>query len=93
MTDEIMTQHPEGKQGVNISRDKYDLVREAILEAFKDGSDLTFGGLSERVETILEGRFEGSIMWYLTTIKLDLEARGEIERVNNGSPQRMRATK
>jgi hypothetical protein len=31
-----------------------------------------------------------SVMWYVTTVALDLEARGEIERVPGSKPQRPR---
>ena len=33
MEEKILTRHPAGKQGVNISRPKYHTVREAIIEA------------------------------------------------------------
>jgi len=33
MDDKIQTLHPEGKQGVNISRAKYDMIHHAILDA------------------------------------------------------------
>ena len=34
MEEKILTQHPEsGKSGVNISRQKYDVMREAILDS------------------------------------------------------------
>lgn len=51
---------------------------------------MTFKALMEDVEAKLAGRFEGSIPWYVTTVKLDLEARGEIERIRQSSPQRLR---
>ena len=86
----IMTQHPEGKQGVNISRAKYEAVREAILAALAEQEPQTFRGLQAAVEERLRGGFEGSIGWYYTTVKLDLEARGEIERVPGASPQELR---
>ena len=38
----------------------------------------------------LDGNFDGSIGWYVTTVKLDLEARGVIERVPNVTPQQLR---
>jgi hypothetical protein len=34
--------------------------------------------LNKAVSQTLEGKFEGSIGWYYTTVKLDLEARGVI---------------
>jgi hypothetical protein len=33
--------------------------------------------------------FEGSIPWYVTTVKLDLEARGVIERVPGPGEQKL----
>lgn len=87
----IMTLHPEeGKQGVNIDRDKYDLMREEIVAALKAEPEQTFSGLNQVVGERLDGRFDGSIGWYYTTVKLDLEARGIIERIPNSSPQRLR---
>ena len=32
----------------------------------------------------------GSISWYTTTVKLNLETRGEIERIGGPKPQRLR---
>jgi hypothetical protein len=44
-------------------------------------------------EHMLMGKLEGSISWYATMVKLDLEARGEIERIPGSSPQRIRLTR
>ena len=91
MEDKILTRHPDlGKSGVNISRQKYDLMREAVLESIRAHGEITFKGLTEDVKQRLVGRFEGSIPWYVTTVKLDLEARGEIERVPKSRPQQLR---
>jgi hypothetical protein len=43
--------------------------------------------LSRAVEKEVNGNFEGSVMWYVTTVKLDMEARGEIKRVPKSRPQ------
>jgi len=43
--------------------------------------------LSRAVEKEVNGSFDGSVMWYVTTVKLDLEARGQIKRVPNSRPQ------
>jgi hypothetical protein len=90
MEDKLMTLHPEGKSGVNISREKYDVMRDAILESVGSHDEITFKELTEDVRQRLEGSFEGSISWYVTSVKLDLEARGQIKRVANRSPQRLR---
>ena len=86
----ILTLHPkESKSGVNINRQKYDLMREAIVETLREEGQLTFQQLREVLEGRLEGQFEGSIGWYYTTVKLDLEARGIVKRVGYGSPQHL----
>ncbi len=91
--DKILTRHPDaGKSGVRISKVKYDAVREAILDAIRASGEITFTGLTEAVGKVLTGRFDGSVSWYVTTVKLDLEARGVIERVPKSKPQRIRLT-
>jgi hypothetical protein len=91
MEERIMTMHPqEGKRGVNISRNKYDAVRTVIIDALTNENIMTFGKLNQAVHQELEGKFDGSISWYFTTVKLDLEARGTIERVGKSSPQQIR---
>ena len=51
---------------------------------------MTFAELGRRVAGQLGPEFEGSPMWYFTTVKLDLEARGLLERVPGPGVQRMR---
>jgi hypothetical protein len=87
MRDKIRTLHPEKKQGVNISREKYDVIRKAILCVLETHKEITFMNLSRAVEREVKGKFEGSVTWYVTTVKLDLEARGEIKRVPHSRPQ------
>ncbi len=89
MTERIMTLHPQGKKGVNIDQDKYNTMRQAILDAVQDHGEITFKELTEDVRCRLEGNFDGSINWYVTTVKLDLEARGVIQRIPGSSPQRL----
>lgn len=87
MRDKIRTLHPEKKQGVNISREKYEIIRKAILCVLETQKEITFMNLSRAVEREVKGKFEGSVTWYVTTVKLDLEARGEIKRVPHSRPQ------
>jgi hypothetical protein len=89
--EKILTLHPEeGKRGVNISRTKYEMIQQAILDAVRSQGTITFQGLVSLVDYNLRNRFEGSIPWYVTTVKLDLEARGVIERVPGPGEQKLR---
>lgn len=90
MKDTIRTLHPEKKQGVKISREKYEIIRKAILCVLETQKEITFMNLSRAVEKEVNGNFEGSVTWYVTTVKLDLEARGQIKRVTNSRPQLVR---
>jgi hypothetical protein len=74
---------------VNISRTKYEMIRQAILDAVRSQGIITYQGLVSLVDYNLRNRFEGSIPWYVTTVKLDLEARGEIERVQGPGEQKL----
>lgn len=89
MDDRIRTLHPAGKQGVRIERAKYETVRETLLAALREHGELTFAALTEEATERLAGRFEGSVPWYVTTVKLDLEARGLVRRVPGASPQKL----
>jgi DNA-binding Lrp family transcriptional regulator len=87
----VLTKHPDlGKQGVRISKAKYDLIRRTILDLLRANGEITFTQLANAVNERLEGKFDGSISWYVITVKLDLEARNVIERVPKSKPQRLR---
>jgi len=87
MKETIRTLHPEKKQGVNISKEKYEIIRKSILSTLRQHKEMTFMKLSRAVEKDLRGKFDGSVNWYVTTVKLDLEARGNVKRVPNSRPQ------
>ena len=93
MKDTIKTLHPEKKQGVKISREKYELIRKTMMTVLRANKEITFMKLSRAVEKEVRGKFDGSVLWYVTTVKLDLEARGEIKRVPNSRPQLVRLVK
>ena len=84
----ILTRHPLGKRGRNISRQKYDSMKKAILSALR-GKELTHTELFGRLKKSLKGRFSGNISWYAETVKLDLEARKVIRRTAS-KPQKYR---
>jgi uncharacterized protein DUF6958 len=87
MIETIRTLHPDKKQGVKISKEKYEIIRKAIFCVMQTQKEITFMNLSRAVEKEVNGNFEGSVTWYVTTVKLDLEARGQIKRVPNSRPQ------
>ena len=90
----LMTRNVTGAGGTRIRRDMYDLFRRAILAACpRAKKGIAFRDLVAKVAERL-GRHEfsakGSVTWYTVTIKLDLEARGEIERIPRVTPQHLR---
>ncbi len=85
----ILTKHPQGKRGVAIDEQKYEMLKKAILSALKK-KELTHTELFDRLDQSLEGKFDGSIHWYGETVKLDLEARKLIERTSS-KPQKYRS--
>ncbi len=91
MQDKILTKHPEGKKGVNISKAKYDLVRASVEGSLRK-KPLLHNELVAAVKQRLDGKFDGSIPWYTEGVKLDLEARGVIKRTDE-KPQRYRLTR
>ena len=93
MSEKILTLHPEGKNGVNIDKSKYEMVRGAILEILQEHGTFPFKMLSDEVANRLGDSFEGSFAWYTVSVKLDLEARGAVERIPKKSPQQIRLTK
>jgi len=88
----ILTKHPQGKTGVSISKARYDLVRMSILDCLKV-KPLTQEELITCVTKRLQSKFEGSMKWYAESVKLDLEARGEIERVPSKKKETYRLKK
>lgn len=89
MADEkILTKHPQGKSGRNISKETYETLKTAILAALRK-KELTHNELFEHLNKSVKGKFAGNISWYGETVKLDLEARKIIERTDS-KPQRYR---
>ena len=89
-----MTLHPEGKHGVNILQAKYDAIRNAILSVIKDDANgIALSCLAKSIAPRLPAELfpkDKGITWYVMAVKLDLEARGVIERTPGVKPQRLR---
>ena len=71
-----------GSGGTRISKTKYDAYKKAILKVVPKSNDgIAFKELPKAVKRQLPKSIEGSVNWYTVCVKLDLEARGLIERV------------
>ena len=90
LEEKILTLHPQGKKGVNILKRRYDLIKSFIITTINENKEITFDELSELAEEKLSKTFDGKVLWYVVTVKLDLEARGEIERIPKTSPHKLR---
>lgn len=92
--EKVVCQTPTpGKKPTRIERWKYDAVRGAILASLEGQVDgVPFKELSMHVRKHLSDEQcarLGSVGWYTTTVKLDMEVKGEIARVTGVNPQRL----
>jgi hypothetical protein len=82
------------KAPTRIDRWKFELVRSALLELVpRDAAGVAFRDLAGRIRSRLSAEELarlGSVGWYVTTVKLELEVRGELERIAGINPQRLR---
>lgn len=82
-----------GKQPTSIPTWKYRALRAAILDVVparepgivaKDLPGMVADQLSDDIKAEL-----GSIAWHTTTVKLNMEVDGELQRVAGAKPQRL----
>lgn len=86
--EKIHTKHLLGKNGKNINKNNYEIIKKAILQILND-KELTHTELFYQLNKNLKNKFSGNISWYGETVKLDLEARKIIERTSS-KPQKYR---
>ncbi len=86
----FQTIHPRGLQSPNIERAKYDYMRAAILELLGEQDKIPFKDAMEIIYERHKDTFDGAIPWYYTTVKLDMEARGELIRIPGKGKQMIR---
>jgi hypothetical protein len=86
--EKILTNHPLGKSGRNITKKNYEKLKKAILSALRS-KELTHNEPFDELNISLKNKFSGNINWYGETVKLDLEARKIIERTSS-RPQKYR---
>jgi len=89
--------HPDPtKQGTRVTKRYYDAYREALLKVIPTTEEgIFFADLPKAVDPLVPTDIaeNTSTGWWTTTVKLDLEARGLIERVAGKGKQRVRRVK
>lgn len=82
-----------GGTGARISPKRYDALRKAILLAVPKHADgIALAELTRAVARRVPRELfkDASLRWYMTAVKLDLEAQGLIERSPGRRPQHVR---
>jgi hypothetical protein len=69
--EKILTKHPTGKNGVNMTKQKYDTIRKSILDSLGK-NEMSYSNIAQAVKDGLVNSFQGSIEWYVEVVKLDL---------------------
>ena len=84
----------KGSHGFAVTPKKYQSIQQAILASVpRNKTGVSFKELVSSVTSQVPKELfpkEGSIAWYTKVVQLDLEAKGEIERIPGETPQRVR---
>jgi hypothetical protein len=86
--------HPAGKKAVSMDREKYEMMKKAVLSVLKSKGELTHTDLLHEVNTYFKEhtiKFTGAVGWNMEWVKLDLEARKQIMRSKGDSPAKFKA--
>jgi hypothetical protein len=95
MEQKIQLLHPAGKHAVRIAKNKYNTIEKAVFSSLEKG-ELTHTEMLEAVTGNFKKykiNFEGSVEWYMESVKLHLEALKMIERVPDKSRLKFRLVK
>jgi hypothetical protein len=87
----------KGSRGFAVTAEKYEPIRKAILASVpKNKEGVSFDELVASVKGRVSKELfpkPGSVSWYTKVVQLDLEAKGQIERIPGVRPQRVRKTR
>lgn len=87
MENKIQLLHPAGKNAVKIDTEKYEVMSNAITQCL-DKQSLTHKEMQEAINSYFKKKkivFDGSVEWYMESVKLDLEAKKVVSRIKEGS--------
>lgn len=86
--------HPDpDKKGARVTKATFEAYHNALLEVIPaDENGIFLSELGELVRPYLPPHIleNTSLMWWIMTVKLDLEAQGIIKRVSGKGKQRIR---
>ncbi len=91
----IQLRHPDPKKKMpRLARDSYAVIHKTALAVVpKKAPGITLNAyleeMKKRLPKVKGWNRAASAGWYAMAIKLDMEARGELRRVNNKPPQRL----
>ncbi len=94
--EKIQLRHPAGKKAVRMDIEKYDVLKKAIINCLKKKDASTHTELLHCInENFLQNAimFDGSVEWYMESVKLDLETNKTIERIKHKSSLKFRIAK
>ncbi|MGJ3242625.1 MAG: DUF6958 family protein [Opitutales bacterium] len=89
----LCTTPTPGKQPVRIDAWKYHLIKDRLVEVLRSKGPQTHKDLTQQIGRLLKNPEKdklGSVAWYTTTVKLDLECKGMISRVNGSRPHQFK---
>ena len=89
--DKVPCRTPTGRTATNVPAWKFDACRAAILHEIGDG-EVRASALARAAGRHLGAEAReglGSLPWHVTTVRLEMEVRGELRRLP-GAPVRLR---
>ncbi len=92
----IQLKHPAGKKAVSMDKGKYEVLKKSLLNGLETKGESTHKEILRKVTEDFrknKTKFEGSIEWHMEWVKLDLEARKQIRRIEGESPIRFALAK
>jgi len=89
MEQKIKLRHPAGKKAISMDKDKYDVMKKAILNCLKANGESTHTEILKTISDYFKAndiKFDSSIEWHMEWVKLDMESAMEIKRIADKSP-------
>jgi DNA-binding protein len=89
MDQRIQLRHPANKKAVSMAKDKYDVLKNALLDYLKIKGESIHSEIFHAITQDFKNNqtnFEGSVPWHLEWVLLDMEAKKEIKRIEDKSP-------